>query len=43
MRFFILFFGWVIFFGWDLAANRGGVTMGLGMRAVHLAYRLGIM
>lgn len=43
MRFFILFFSWVIFFGWDLAHNNGEVTAGLGTKVAHVAYRFGVL
>lgn len=43
MRFFILLFCWVAFFGWDFASNEGRVTIVLGTRFFHLIHLSGLI
>ena len=43
MRFAILLFCWIAFFGWDLAANDGEFVNAVGTRLMHLIHMTGLI
>jgi len=43
MRFAIMLFCWVAFFGWNLAANHGAFVEAVGTRISHLIHLIGLV
>ena len=43
MRFTILLFCWVAFFGWDLAANDGQGVNAIGIWLMHFVHMAGLI
>ncbi|WP_281015788.1 MULTISPECIES: hypothetical protein [unclassified Mesorhizobium] len=43
MRFAVLIFCWIAFFGWDLAANDGQFVLAIGTRLMHLIRMTGLI